>query len=106
MCAVPVTWTVSRRVFAIDMISIPPVPVVIATAIATEATLIVAAWGVGLAHQRRKLSAALDNVIATRYPPPPPEPTVVVVQEEDGSADFGSHNFDPAKWAKKPRSWW
>jgi hypothetical protein len=46
MCAVPVTGTVSRRVFAIDMISIPPVPVVIATAIATEATLIVAAWGV------------------------------------------------------------
>jgi hypothetical protein len=45
MCAVPVTGTVSRRVFAIDMISIPPVPVVIATAIATEATLIVAAWG-------------------------------------------------------------
>jgi hypothetical protein len=55
--------------------------------------------------QRQRLSKALGDTITARYPPPP-EPTVVVVQEDDGSADLGSRNFDPAKWAKKPRSWW
>jgi hypothetical protein len=55
---------------------------------------------------RKRLSSALDNAIAIKYPPPPPEPTVVVVSEDDGSADFGSRNFDPKAWIKKPRSWW
>jgi hypothetical protein len=59
-----------------------------------------------MAASRHRLSAALDNVVATRYPPPPPAPTTVVVSESDGSEDFGSPNFDPAKWMKKPRSWW
>ena len=55
------------------------------------------------AHQRQQLSAALDACI----PKPPPEPLeVIVTQEDDGSADLGSGNFDPVKWAKKPRSWW
>jgi hypothetical protein len=59
----------------------------------------------GLAHQRQELSKVLDNFMTLKYRPPPPEPTVVVVSEDDGSADFGSPNFDVAKWAKKPRSW-
>ena len=58
------------------------------------------------ASQRQQLGAALDDFMALKFPSPPPEPTVVVVHEEDGSADFGSRNFDVAKWAKKPRSWW
>jgi hypothetical protein len=58
------------------------------------------------ANQRQRLSSALDNAIALKYPPPAREPTVVVVEQDDGSADFGSRNFDVAKWAKKPRSWW
>jgi len=58
------------------------------------------------AASRQRLSKALDNAVATRYPPPPPEPPTVIVEQDDGSADFGSRNFDVAKWAKKPRSWW
>ena len=58
------------------------------------------------ANARQRLSAALDNTLALKYPPPPPEPTVVVVESDDGSADLGNPNFDVAKWAKKPRSWW
>jgi hypothetical protein len=58
------------------------------------------------AKQRRDLSDALDNFMQTKFPAPPPEPQAVYVQpEDDGSADLGSRNFDPAKWAKKPRSW-
>jgi hypothetical protein len=57
------------------------------------------------ANARQRLSGALDAALALRNPPSPPEPTVVVVQEDDGSADFGSRNFDVAKWTKKPRSW-
>jgi hypothetical protein len=52
------------------------------------------------------LNSALDAALAIRNPPPPPEPTIVFVQEDDGSGDLGSRNFDVAKWAKKPRSWW
>jgi hypothetical protein len=59
-----------------------------------------------LAQQRQDLSKALDDWMAMKFPPPPPEPTIVVVQEDDGAADLGSRNFDVAKWAKKPRSWW
>ena len=55
------------------------------------------------AAQRELLDSALAHLSP---PPPPPEPTIVVVQEDDGSADFGSRNFDVAKWSKKPRSWW
>jgi hypothetical protein len=58
------------------------------------------------AAARKRLSTALDNAIAIKYPPPTPEPAVVVVSEDDGSSDFGSPNFDVAKWSKKPRSWW
>jgi hypothetical protein len=61
-----------------------------------------AAVSVLFGNPRRRLSA-LDAAI----PKPPPEPVTVVVQQEDyGSADWGSRNFDPVKWAKKPRSWW
>jgi hypothetical protein len=55
---------------------------------------------------QQQLSEALDSWMAMKYPPPPPEPTVVVVSEDYGSADLGSRNFDVAKWARKPRSWW
>ena len=55
------------------------------------------------AHQRQ----ALENALAHFSPPKePPEPNVVIFSEDDGSADFGSRNFDVAKWSKKPRSWW
>jgi hypothetical protein len=57
------------------------------------------------ANARQRLSGALDAALALRNPPPPPEPTVVVVESDDGSVDFGSRNFDVAKWSKKPRSW-
>jgi hypothetical protein len=53
--------------------------------------------------ERQRLSAALDAAIPK---PPLPEPTIVYVAEDDGSADLGSRNFDPVKWAKKSRSWW
>jgi hypothetical protein len=59
-----------------------------------------------MAASRQRLSKALDNMIATKYPPPPSEPSIVVVEQDDGSADWGSPNFDVAKWSKKPRSWW
>ena len=49
--------------------------------------------------------ADIEKDIAALNPTPAPEPTIVVVQEDDGSADFGSRNFDVAKWSKKPRSW-
>jgi len=52
-------------------------------------------------------ASARQRLKSVLYPPePPPEPAVIVVSEDDGSADFGSRNFDVAKWAKKPRSWW
>jgi hypothetical protein len=56
-------------------------------------------------NQRQVLIADIEKDIAS-LSPPPPEPNIVVVREDDGSADFGSRNFDVAKWAKKPRSWW
>jgi hypothetical protein len=54
------------------------------------------------AGQRQRLSAALDNALATRYPPAPPaEPEIA---DGPGSA-FGTPDFDVAVWSKKPRSW-
>jgi hypothetical protein len=57
------------------------------------------------AAARESLSKTLDDWMALKYPAPQPEPNVVVVQEDDGSADFGSRNFDVAKGMKKSRSW-
>jgi hypothetical protein len=54
-------------------------------------------------RQNLTLMGELDKMI--NPPSPPPEPTVVVVEQDDGSADFGSRNFDVAKWSRKPRSW-
>lgn len=59
-----------------------------------------------LVDRRGRLSKALGDAVALKNPVSPPEPTVVVVSDDDGSSDFGSRNFDPAKWGKKPRSWW
>jgi hypothetical protein len=58
------------------------------------------------ADRRQRLSSALDAAVALKNPPPAPEPNIVVVSDDDGSADFGSRNFDVAKSSKKPRSWW
>jgi hypothetical protein len=40
MCALPVTWTAVLPSYPLDIVIVPPVPVVIATVIATEVTVI------------------------------------------------------------------